>query len=72
MWLYREILKITWTEYLSSRILLKKMETKRSLILKIRKGHCNFRDITRKEGLKNLILDGRTESGKDRKRINIA
>lgn len=50
IWLYRKMPTILWTEDLSSDEVLKKMKTKRRLILNIRKKELKFRKhIIKKE-----------------------
>ena len=42
MWLYRRMLRISWKEHKTKGEVLHKMETKRSLLNTIKKGHVNI------------------------------
>ena len=67
MWFYRRMLRISWTQHVSNYEVLRRMQTKRRLMLDIRKRQLKFLGhIMRKKGLKNLILTGRIEEGRDR------
>ncbi|MGX9987587.1 reverse transcriptase domain-containing protein [Soonwooa purpurea] len=67
MWFYRRMLRISWTQHVSNYEVLRRMQTKRRLMLDIRKRQLKFLGhVMRKEGLENLILTGRIEGGRDR------
>ncbi|KAG1687297.1 putative uncharacterized transposon-derived protein F52C9.6 [Nymphon striatum] len=60
MWIYRRMLKISYTEHRTNEFVLRKIEAKRSLMNTIKKRKCTyFGHIMRKEdGLQRLLLDG--------------
>ena len=67
MWFYRRMLRISWTQHVSNYEVLRRMQTRRRLMLDIRKRQLKFLGhIMRKEGLENLILTGLIEGGRDR------
>lgn len=62
MWLYKKILRVSWTEHVSDEEALSKMEKKMRLIHRIRKGQLQFLGKRlRKESFENLTLKGHTE-----------
>lgn len=58
VWFYRRMLRIAWSEPVSHDEVLEMMQTRRKLILNIKKSQLKFLGHVRKEGLENPILTG--------------
>lgn len=55
--------RITWTEHMSNEEVIMKTVTRKTLILKIRKGQVKFLGhIMRKVGLENIIFTGHSKT----------
>jgi len=69
MWLYRRMLKISWTEHVTNEEVLKRAQTERNLLASIIKRQLKFLGhVLRKDSLENLVLTGKIEGKRDRGR----
>ena len=67
------ILRISWSEHVTSEEVLRKMGTKRKLLVTIRKRQLGFLGrVMRKEGLENWTITGRIEGKRSRGRQRLA
>ncbi|KAG1671332.1 Craniofacial development protein 2 [Nymphon striatum] len=74
MWIYRRMLKISYTEHRTNEFVLRKIEAKRSLMNTIKKRKCTyFGHIMRKEDdLQRLLLEGKIQGRRGRGRPRTA
>ena len=69
MWIYRKILKISYTEHRTNEYVLQKMNTRRSLMNTIKQRKCvYFGHLIRGEGLQRLLLEGKFNGKRERGR----
>ena len=73
MWFCWRMLKTSWAHWMSNELVLRRAETKWTLLMIIRKRHIEFLShIMRKNGLEELILtgsvDGKRSRGKQREK----
>ena len=67
MWIYRRMMRISWTEHKSNEEVLQMTISKRSLIVKIKKRKLQyFRHLIRQNGIQRLLLKGKGEHGRSR------
>ena len=74
MWVWRRMLKISWTEKISNEEVLMRVEEQRSILNIIsRRKHSWIGHILRHDGLLKTILEGRMEgkAARGRKRLNM-
>ena len=73
MWIYRKILKISYTEHRTNEYVLQKMNTRRSLMNTIKQRKCvYFGHLIRGEGLQRLLLEGKFNGKRERGRPRFA
>ncbi|KAG1669601.1 NADPH oxidase 5 [Nymphon striatum] len=74
MWIYRRMLKISYTEHRTNEFVLRKIEAKRPLMNTIKKRKCTyFGHIMRKEDdLQRLLLEGKIQGRRGRGRPRTA
>ena len=66
MWVYRKTLKISYTEHRTNEYILQKMNTRRSLMNKIKQRKCvYFGHLIRGDGLQRLLLEEDETLGKE-------
>ena len=72
MWMYRRMMRISFSQHMSNEEVLRKVEADRNLIKNIRKRQLEFLGHTlRKDGMENLCITGFVEGkrGRGRQRI---
>ena len=69
MWFIRRMLRVPWTAKLTNDEVLRRVDSKRSLINRIHQRQAQFvGHIMRREGLENLITTGKIEGNRGRGR----
>ena len=69
MWIFRRMLKISYTEHKSNDAVLKLMKTEKQLINTIKQRKCRyFGHLIRRDGLQRLLLEGRINGKRGRGR----
>ena len=72
MWVYRKMLKISYTEHKSNDEVLKLMKMERQLVKTIVKRKCEyFGHFIRRDGLQRLLLEGKINGKRGRGRPRI-
>ena len=63
MWVYRRMLRISWTDHMSNEEVLAKMGTRRKLVETIRTRQLQFLGhVLRREELKDMAITGQSEA----------
>ena len=69
MWFLRRMLRIPWTAKKTNKMVLKEVETNRSLMQRIRKQQATFfGHIMRREGLEHFLTTGKLDRKRSKKR----
>ena len=69
MWIWRRVLRISWTERVTNERVLERMETGRELLRRIRSRQLNFLGhVLRRDGMESLCLTGKIEGRRARGR----
>ncbi|GFO25222.1 retrovirus-related pol polyprotein line-1 [Plakobranchus ocellatus] len=72
MWFIRRMMRISWSEKMSNKFVLKEANLERSLIKTIRQRHLQFLgNICRHRGLEHLAISGKIEGKRSRARQRI-